>query len=209
MGIGALRGMRRMTDHDLIPDSADSTLSKTLVGRRRVLAFGLGAAALAMASPLKGALAALPQAGVRTLGLVSTHTNENINATYWRNGVYDKGALKDINYLLRDFRTGDVAAIDPGLLDLLVELHRRAGSRKPFHVISGYRSPKTNAMLASASGGVAKRSLHMDGKAIDIRLHDVALGDLRQTALGMKAGGVGYYQKSDFVHVDTGRVRQW
>ncbi len=205
----ARKGMGRMTDHNLIPDSADSTLSKTLVGRRRVMAFGLGAAALAIASPLKGALAALPPAGVRTLALVSTHTDEKISATYWRNGVYDKGALKDINYLLRDFRTGDVAAIDPGLLDLLVELHHRAGSRKPFHVISGYRSPKTNALLASASDGVAKRSLHMDGKAIDIRLHDVALSDLRQTALGMKAGGVGYYKKSDFIHVDTGRVRQW
>jgi uncharacterized protein YcbK (DUF882 family) len=198
-----------MTDHNLIPDSEDSTLSKTLVGRRRVLAFGLGAAALAIASPLRGALAALPQTGVRTLGLVSTHTNEKLIATYWRNGAYDEGALKDINYVLRDFRTGDVAPIDPQLLDLLVELHRRTGSRKPYHVISGYRAPKTNAMLASASGGVAKRSLHMDGKAIDIRLHDVALSDLRQTALGMKAGGVGYYKKSDFVHVDTGRVRQW
>src|SRR5262245_41675201 len=201
--------MGRMTDHNLIPDSADSTLSKTLVGRRRVMAFGLGAAALAIASPLKGALAALPQAGVRTLGLVSTHTDEPITATYWRDGIYDKGALKDISYLLRDFRTGDVATMDPGLLDLLVELHHRAGSRKPFQVISGYRSPKTNAMLASASDGVAKRSLHMDGKAIDVRLSDVALSDLRQAALRMKAGGVGYYKKSDFVHVDTGRVRQW
>jgi uncharacterized protein YcbK (DUF882 family) len=199
-----------MTDRTSIPDSEDSTFSKSLLGRRRVLGFGLGAAALALASPLKGALAALPQSGVRTLGLVSTHTNEKITATYWRDGVYDNGALKDINYALRDFRTGDVAPIDPHLLDLLVDLHRRAGSHEPFQVISGYRSPKTNAMLAAASnGGVAKRSLHMDAKAIDIRLYDVALSDLRQTALGMKAGGVGYYPKSDFVHVDTGRVRQW
>lgn len=199
-----------MTDRNSIPDFQDSTFSKSLLGRRRVLGFGLGAAALIAASPLKGALAALPQSGARSLGLVSTHTNEKIVATYWRDGVYDKGALKDINYLLRDFRTGDVAPIDPQLLDLLVELHRRAGSRKGFQVISGYRSPKTNAMLASASnGGVAKHSLHMEAKAIDVRLYDVALGDLRQTALGMKAGGVGYYPKSDFVHVDTGRVRQW
>lgn len=203
-----------MTDRNSIPDSVDSsqdpTLSKSLLGRRRVLGFGLGAAALIVASPLKGALAAMPQSGARTLGLVSTHTNEKIMATYWRDGVYDKGALKDINHVLRDFRTGDVAPIDPQLLDLLVELHRRTGSRKAFQVISGYRSPKTNAMLASASnGGVAKRSLHMDAKAIDIRLYDVALSDLRQAALGMKAGGVGYYRKSDFVHVDTGRVRQW
>lgn len=198
-----------MTDHALIPDSADSTLSETLLGRRRVLAFGLGAAALAIASPLKGALAALPQTGTRSLGLVNTHTNEKLMAIYWRDGVYDKGALRDIDYVLRDHRTGEVAPIEPQLLDLLVELHRRAGSRKDFQIISGYRSPKTNAILASASGGVAKRSLHMQGKAIDIRLHDVALADLRQTALGMKAGGVGYYKKSDFIHVDTGRVRQW
>jgi uncharacterized protein YcbK (DUF882 family) len=198
-----------MTHHHLIPDSEDSTLSRALLGRRRVLAFGLGAAALAVASPLKGALAALPQSGTRTLGLVNAHTDEKLTAIYWRDGVYDRGALKDIDYVLRDFRTSEVAAIDRNLLDLLVELHRRAGSRTPFQVISGYRSPKTNAMLASASGGVAKRSLHMDGKAIDIRLHDVALSDLRQAALGMKAGGVGYYKKSDFIHVDTGRVRQW
>jgi uncharacterized protein YcbK (DUF882 family) len=199
-----------MTDQSSIPDSEDSTFSNTLLGRRRVLAFGLGAAALAIASPLKGALAALPQSGVRTLGLVNTHTNEKIMASYWRDGVYDRGALKDINYVLRDHRSGDVARMDPNLLDLLVELHRRTGSSKAFQVISGYRSPKTNAMLVSASGGgVAKRSLHMDAKAIDIRLRDVALSDLRQAALGMKAGGVGYYKKSDFVHVDTGRVRQW
>jgi uncharacterized protein YcbK (DUF882 family) len=201
--------MGRMTDQTSIPDFVDSTFSNTLLGRRRVLAFGLGAAALAIASPLQGALAAMPQSGERTLGLVSTHTNEKIMATYWRNGVYDKGALKDLNYVLRDHRSGDVAAMDPNLLDLLVELHHRTGSRKAFQIISGYRSPKSNALLASASGGVAKRSLHMDAKAIDIRLHDVALSDLRQTALGMKAGGVGYYKKSDFVHVDTGRVRQW
>jgi uncharacterized protein YcbK (DUF882 family) len=199
-----------MTDQNAIPDSEDSTFSTTLLGRRRVIAFGLGAAALALASPLKGALAALPQSGTRALSLVSTHTNEHVTATYWRDGVYDKGALKDLNYVLRDFRTGDIAAMDRHLLDLLAELHHRTGSRKPFQIISGYRSPKTNAMLASASGGgVAKRSLHMDAKAMDIRLSDVALSDLRQAALGMKAGGVGYYKKSDFVHVDTGRVRQW
>jgi uncharacterized protein YcbK (DUF882 family) len=198
-----------MTDQSSIPDSVDPILSKTLLGRRRVLAFGLGAAALAMASPLKGALAAMPQSGERTLGLVSLHTNEKLMATYWRNGAYDQGALKDIDYVLRDHRSGEVARMDTNLLDLLVELHRRTGSRNAFQIISGYRSPKTNAMLASASGGVAKRSLHMDAKAVDIRLHDVALSDLRQAALGMKAGGVGYYKKSDFVHVDTGRIRQW
>jgi uncharacterized protein YcbK (DUF882 family) len=198
-----------MTDRTQIPDSEDSTLSKSLLGRRRVLGFGLGAAALAVASPLRGALAALPQSGTRTLGFVSTHTDEKCLITYWRDGVYDKSALKDINYALRDFRTGEVATIDRNLLDLLVELHRRTGSRKAFQVISGYRSPQTNAMLAAENNGVAKHSLHMEAKAIDIRLYDVALTDLHQTAVGMKAGGVGYYAKSDFVHVDTGRVRYW
>jgi uncharacterized protein YcbK (DUF882 family) len=198
-----------MTDQISIPDSEDSTFSRTLLGRRRVIAFGLGAAAMAIASPLRGALAAMPQSGERTLSLISTHTNEKIMATYWRNGVYDKGALKDIDHVLRDHRSGEVARMDPNLLDLLAELHHRTGSRKAFQIISGYRSHKTNAMLASASGGVAKRSLHMDAKAIDIRLADVALSDLRQAALGMKAGGVGYYKKSNFIHVDTGRVRQW
>ncbi|HET6619241.1 MAG TPA: DUF882 domain-containing protein [Dongiaceae bacterium] len=198
-----------MTDRNPIPHSAESRLSKRPLGRRTLLAMGLGAGALAMASPLKGALAALPQAGSRTLAFVSTHTDEKIAATYWRDGLYDRGALKDINYVLRDFRTGEIAAIDRNLLDLLVDLHHRSGSRKPFQVISGYRSPQTNAMLAAESSGVAKHSLHMEAKAIDIRLSDVALRDLHQTAIGMKAGGVGYYAKSDFVHVDTGRVRYW
>jgi uncharacterized protein YcbK (DUF882 family) len=198
-----------MTDRNPIPHCADSRLSQRLLGRRSLLAMGLGAGALAMASPLKGALAALPQTGSRTLGFVSTHSDEKILATYWRDGVYDKGALKDINYVLRDFRTGEIAAIDRNLLDLLVDLHHRSGSRTPFQVISGYRSPQTNAMLAVESSGVAKHSLHMEAKAIDIRLSDVALRDLHQAAVAMKAGGVGYYAKSDFVHVDTGRVRYW
>jgi uncharacterized protein YcbK (DUF882 family) len=198
-----------MTDRNEIPDSPDSTLSNCLLGRRRALGFGLGVVALGIAAPLRGALAALPTSGVRTLGFVNTHTNEKILATYWQDGVYDKGALKDINYVMRDHRTGEIAKMDPQLLDLLVELHRRTGSRKAFQIISAYRSPKTNAMLASASGGVAKRSMHMEAKAVDIRLYDVKLADLRDTAIGMKAGGVGYYGKSDFVHVDTGRVRRW
>jgi len=198
-----------MTDRNPTPESAESARASALLGRRGVLALGLGAAALGLTSPLKGALAALPQTGSRTLGFVSTHTDEKLVATYWRNGAYDQGALKDINYVLRDFRTGEVAAIDPNLLDLLADLHHRSGSRKAFQVISGYRSPQTNAMLAAASNGVAKHSLHMEAKAIDIRLSDVALRDLYQAAVGMKAGGVGYYAKSDFVHVDTGRVRYW
>lgn len=198
-----------MTDRTEIPDFPDSTLSNCLLGRRRILGLGLGMVAVGIASPLSSALAALPTTGSRTLGFVNTHTNEKILATYWKDGAYDKGALKDINYVLRDHRTGEIAKMDTQLLDLLVELHRRTGSRKAYQIISGYRSPKTNTMLASNSGGVAKHSMHMDAKAVDIRLYDVALKELRDTAIGMKAGGVGYYAKSDFVHVDTGRVRRW
>lgn len=183
------------------------SFGSTRLGRRHVLGLGLGAA-LVGALP-SSALATLPPAGSRSVGFFNTHTSEMLKATYWRDGKYDKGALKDINYILRDFRTGDIFQMDTKLLDLLVELHRRTGSRKPFEIISGYRSPKTNAVLASASGAVAKHSMHMQGKAIDIRLMDVALSDLHTTAIGMKAGGVGYYTRSNFVHVDTGRVRYW
>lgn len=178
----------------------------SLLGRRGFLTGGLAVAGLCFAPSAFGA--SLPS-GDRQLSFYNTHTSEKIAATYWRNGGYDRGALKDIDYILRDFRTGDVAPIDRQLLDVLAELHRRCASRKPFQIISGYRSPKTNSILASASSGVAKRSLHMDAKAIDVRLADVMLRELRDTAIGMQAGGVGFYPRSDFVHVDTGRVRRW
>jgi uncharacterized protein YcbK (DUF882 family) len=99
--------------------------------------------------------------------------------------------------------------MDVKLLDLLTELHRQTGSKQPFQIISGYRSPKTNASLAAESNGVAKHSMHLEGRAIDIRLADVNLRDLRNTAVAMKRGGVGIYPSSNFVHVDTGRVRTW
>ena len=110
---------------------------------------------------------------------------------------------------MRDFRTGDIHAIDVRLLDLLVALHQRMGSARPFDVISGYRSPATNAMLAAESNGVAKHSLHMEGKAIDIRLGDRRLTDLQVAALSLRRGGVGYYPQSNFVHVDVGPPRSW
>ena len=117
--------------------------------------------------------------------------------------------MSSINHLLRDFRTGDVHAIDPKLLDLLHALRSATGSRKPFEVISGYRSPVTNHDLRALSDGVASGSLHMKGQAIDIRLGDVKLTALRDAARALGRGGVGYYAESNFVHVDTGRVRFW
>lgn len=147
--------------------------------------------------------------GQRSLSFYNLHTDERLRATYWADGQYIPEALREIDRVLRDFRTGDVHAMDRKLLDLLVALHARMETREPFAVISGYRSPKTNAMLADASSGVARRSLHMDGKAIDVRIPGRKLADLRKAAVALRMGGVGYYPRSDFVHVDTGRVRAW
>jgi uncharacterized protein YcbK (DUF882 family) len=189
------------------PTQTENTKFHPRLGRRSLLRAGLAAAATGL---LPGAaFANLPPAGERTLALFNTHTNETLKATYWRGNAADRGALKEIDFILRDFRSGDVHPIDLNLLDLLTELHRRTGSRQPFQVISGYRSPKTNAALAAESNGVATHSLHLEGKAIDIRLADVDLRKLHDTAVAMKRGGVGIYLQSNFVHVDTGRVRYW
>ncbi|MDH5592439.1 MAG: DUF882 domain-containing protein, partial [Gammaproteobacteria bacterium] len=114
-----------------------------------------------------------------------------------------------INRVLRDHRTGDIIDIDPTLVDLLNILHHKMNGRKPFHVISGYRSPKTNESLRKQTSGVAKKSFHMQGRAIDIRLPGRELTALRKAAINLQAGGVGFYPKSDFIHIDTGRVRHW
>jgi len=148
-------------------------------------------------------------ANTRELKFTHTHTGEQLAVEYFSGGTYLQDALATINQFLRDFRTSEVHAIDPGLLDLLHGLTGLTGSRLPFQVISGYRSPATNEMLRNHSEGVAVGSLHMQGRAIDIRLADVPLSTLRQAALAARGGGVGYYPVSDFVHVDTGRVRTW
>ncbi len=148
-------------------------------------------------------------ASVRALRFAHTHTGERLVVEYFRGGTYVPNALATVNHFLRDFRTGDVHEIDPELLDLLHGLATITETSRPFDVISGYRSPATNEMLRHRSEGVAAGSLHMKGQAIDIRLGDVALAHLRQAALETGRGGVGYYPASDFVHVDTGRVRKW
>ena len=176
------------------------------VGRRRVLGMG---AALVLGSLAVPGPARARTPGKRELAFHNLHTGEDLRATYWVDGVYDSGALTEVNYVLRDFRTGDVKAIDVGLLDLLHDLGERLRSTEPYNVISGYRSPKTNQILASSNGGVARKSLHMKGLAIDVSLPRRTLGELRQTAMAMGRGGVGYYPKSGFVHLDVGRVRYW
>ncbi len=148
--------------------------------------------------------------GPRVLRFAHLHTAETLEVEYMDGVRYLPDALSAVNRLLRDFRTGDVHDIDPRLLDLLHALKGATGSGQPFEIISGYRSPKTNAMLRThGGGGVASGSLHMRGQAIDIRVADVRLTDLREAALHLARGGVGYYPSSNFVHVDTGRVRRW
>jgi uncharacterized protein YcbK (DUF882 family) len=145
----------------------------------------------------------------RALDFRHLHTGERLSVDYAVAGRYDVEALAAVNHLLRDFRTGDVHAIDPRLLDLLHALAGSIEASAPFDVISGYRSPATNAALRRRSEGVAAHSLHMVGQAIDIRLADVPLTRLRAAAVDLGRGGVGYYPASNFVHVDTGRVRRW
>lgn len=188
--------------------------------RRRLLRAGAAHAARAIAAAAVPALAApallLPSMSwatakdPRRLALVHTHTHERIDIVYARAQRPIADAIGSLNRFLRDHYTGEIGAIDTEVLDLLFALHREVESERPFEIISAYRSPATNARLRrQGSGGVAKRSLHMQGRAIDVRLPGVALADLREAARSLKIGGVGYYPGSNFVHVDTGRVRHW
>lgn len=147
---------------------------------------------------------------VRTISLHHLHTDERLRIDYRVGDNYQRSALKRLNRFLRDFRTGDETAIDPQLFDLLYDVKERLGHTEgTFEIISGYRSPHTNAMLRRASSGVARRSLHMTGEAIDVRLTETPTRSIRDAALTLGRGGVGYYSRSDFVHLDTGRVRRW
>jgi uncharacterized protein YcbK (DUF882 family) len=161
-----------------------------------------------------GLLATTPalanQPETRSLAFSHTHTGEQLALTYAIDAHYLPDSLAAFNLLLRDHYSGEVGSIDPQLFDLLHQLQLSLGEGGAFEVISGYRCPATNTTLRNTrGGGVARRSLHMDGKAIDIRLPGVPLASLRDAALALQAGGVGYYPKEQFVHLDTGRVRSW
>jgi uncharacterized protein YcbK (DUF882 family) len=155
-----------------------------------------------------GAIYAVP-ADRRSLSLVHTHTLETLSITYFQGGNYLPPSLERINDFLRDFRTNEVHSIDPALLDILFELQAQAHHEGPFEVISAYRSSQTNAALRSRSTAVAEHSMHMQGRAIDVRLRGFPTTKLRDLAITLHRGGVGFYAASDFVHVDTGRVRLW
>jgi uncharacterized protein YcbK (DUF882 family) len=145
----------------------------------------------------------------KCLSLYNTHTGEGLNAVYWVRGEYLPEALAAVDRVLRDHRTDEIKPIDPQLLDLLYAISEGLGCRRPFHIISGYRSPSTNAYLRMVSRGVAEHSMHMDGKAVDLRLPGWAAFTVRSIAVDLRVGGVGYYPRSEFVHVDVGPIRYW
>ncbi|MBU3825712.1 MAG: DUF882 domain-containing protein [Candidatus Oceanisphaera merdipullorum] len=176
------------------------------VDRRRFL-LGLGGLSAAALLPMP-ALASR-SAPVRKLSLHSINTGEQVTASFWEEGRYLKEGLNTLNRVMRDYRAGEQSEIDPKLFDQLYLLQHRLGKAGEIQVISGYRSPNTNAMLRRRSRGVAKKSYHMTGQAIDLRIPGVSLAQVRQAALNMKVGGVGYYPSSNFVHLDTGPVRSW
>jgi uncharacterized protein YcbK (DUF882 family) len=190
-------------------DAAIDTAIDT--GRRQFLRGALtttvGATVL-LAAP--GTIAMQRPIGERVLAFRNLHTMEKTKVAYWENGDYLFDAIDEINHVLRDHRTGEVALIDLNLLDQLYVLQNTLENNHTFEVISGYRSPKTNRMLRKQdSDGVAKKSYHMKGMAIDVRLPGTELANLRKAAMHNKIGGVGFYPKSNFVHLDTGRVRSW
>lgn len=176
--------------------------------KRRFMQIGLAATAgltlqpsLALARPLTPRM--------KELAFYNLHTDEKLRVTYWKNGQFSRSAMAEINHILRDFRTGDVYPMSANLIDFLHDLQGKLKTDSVIEIISGYRSPKTNATLVNNSDGVARRSYHMQGLATDIRMRGVSLRQVQTAALFMKRGGVGFYPRSDFVHVDVGPVRRW
>ena len=149
--------------------------------------------------------------GARRLAFRNAHTGESFSGVYRVGNKYLPDAFKQINMVLRDFRTDQVYPMDPRVIDIIYSVHRMTGQNTPFEIISGYRSPKTNSMLrgGKSSSGVAKKSLHMEGRAIDLRMEGYSTKRIRDIAASLEAGGVGYYSKSNFVHLDSGDVRTW
>lgn len=192
-----------MTDSD---NRLTTAILQRTFSRREILRYLAASGAILM---MPAALANLPKEAPRQLSLYNLHTEEKLKATYWAEGEYQQDGLAEINHLLRDHRSGEQTDMDTQLLNLMFLLHEKAQSKQAFHIISGYRSPASNEMLRKSSTGVAQKSLHTLGMAVDLRLPGVKLETLRDMAVNLQAGGVGFYPKSDFIHIDTGRVRQW
>jgi len=188
---------------------SDDTEKAPRLCRRSFLQWGaVGALGLILESPC---FAAKPRRSpaIRTLSFYNPNTHESLKVMYWTQGNYVKKSLDRINHLLRDYRTNEIKSIEPKLLDFLHAISLRLKSNRPFHVISGYRSPETNEMLRRSSRAVARNSLHMSGKAVDIRVPGLPVKSLRRAAIDLHRGGVGYYPRPAFVHVDVGEFRYW
>ncbi len=195
----------------LLDSSAkDETEQRLTVGRRDLLKMGLGTlcASVLPFLPAKTALASNRFSSWK-VSFRHAHTGESFSGVYRVGDKYLPEAFERLNYVLRDFRTDEVFPMDPRVIDILAIIHKKIGATEPYQVLSGYRSPKTNSMLRNASTGVAKNSFHMYGQAIDIRIPGKSTKKLRNVASSLRAGGVGYYPRSSFVHVDTGKVRSW
>lgn len=177
--------------------------------RRLFLRSGVAAVSVGLFLPKIAHAATRLTGHEKKLALRNLHTGERLQSIFWAEGKFIPDSLREINYLLRDFRTDEVAEIDPKLLLLIHRLHYAVDATRSTQIISGYRSPKTNAALRRNSNGVAKKSYHMKGMAIDLRIGGVDLKKLQKAAKSLKSGGVGYYPKSQFIHIDTGPIRYW
>ncbi len=193
---------------ETIIDTYKSEMEHKTLDRRSFLS--LGAATLGgLLIPSLSNVAQAANYGPRRLSFRNAHTGESFSGVYRVGNKYLPDAFKQINMVLRDFRTDQVYPMDPRVIDIIQAVHAQTGQNTPFEIISGYRSPKTNAMLRRNSSGVAKKSLHMEGRAIDLRMEGYSTTRIRDIASNLQAGGVGYYSRSNFVHMDTGDVRTW
>lgn len=194
----------------LIHDQTSWPFDLNRLERRDILKVGL-CSLLAGVLPLFPARSAYSAQNYQSwrIAFRNSHTGESFSGVYRVGNKYLPDAFERMNYVLRDHRSDEIFPMDPRVIDLVKTLHDRTKSDEPLEILSGYRSPRTNKMLRNASTGVARNSLHMYGQAMDIRLPGYNTRRLRDVARKMKAGGVGFYPKSDFVHVDTGDVRSW
>lgn len=184
-------------------------MSSTIVSRRGLLA-AFAATAVTAAPKASNAFSFLRGAGdIRRVSMYSGRTGERVDTIYWIEGKYIPEALKEINFFMRDWRTDTVIPIDPRTVDVAAASHRLLDTEEPYMMLSGYRSPATNAMLRESSKGVAVNSLHMRGMAVDLRLRSRSVSQMYSAAMSCRAGGVGRYYNSDFVHMDCGNIRTW
>ncbi|MEM7292491.1 MAG: DUF882 domain-containing protein [Pseudomonadota bacterium] len=177
------------------------------ISRRRFLGGMAAMGALALQPAAANYIQPLPEC--RILALNNLHTGESLKTVYWENGEYQTDALEALNHILRDHRSNETTDLDVNLLDMLSELQNSTENQNPWDIISAFRSESTNEKLRKSSNGVARKSYHCLGRAVDVRLPGTSLKDLHKAALALKSGGVGYYPKSGFIHIDTGPVRSW